>query len=259
MTTAGKFFLVGGLALLSGALEATAGCPDNIQYTGGGYLKHGDSYYYREGGFLLRSGTLYYPNGGFLRRGDKVYYGNGNYLQSGDSLYYPNGAFLRRGQDYYYANGGFLKRGENFYYSNAVWARHNGKLYRPDGTETPFPVLLQESIAGIGMLTARVEATTELVGIDFRDLFVLTSDVRGRAFWDGKAFSEFEFEIGTGMPGEWILLKIAGEAVTCSLAGQSGQTFTVHGAAGTAHVEVRPGHDPFAVRSAILRALDSTR
>lgn len=209
-------FLGLGLTLLFAA-QAFAHCPENIDYVGGGWLKRGDSFYYRSHGTLANAGAVYYPNGLYLKRDDVWYYGNGSFLQRESELYYPSGGFLKRDETYYYANGQFLKRGDDFYHPNGAFARRDGKLYRPDGSMTPFPVRLFESIANVLAVRAYVESTSDQIEVRFASLFVNTPHAYATARWDGKKFGSLYFVLNTGVPGENVYIRFRGETYQCDL------------------------------------------
>jgi len=254
-----KYHLFLALFLTLGlSAAAETACPDKIQYQGGSYLKKGNDFYYRNGTYVLRSGNLYYPNGSYLKRDANIYYTNGSYLQKDKNLYYSNGSYLKRDGNYYYANGNYLKRDSTFYYENGSYARRNGVLYRPDGSVTAFPIQLSTAVDTIGHLFASVQAQTDYIDLDLRDLVVDDQGVHMHAIWTGDTFSTFEIRLNTGVVGEDVYVRLNGTVVTCSLDPGTpiSPSFTLQSPAARVDVRVSPGFDPLVVRQALQTALD---
>jgi hypothetical protein len=249
--------------VLAAPVAAAADCPNVIQFSNGNYLKYGETFYYPSGNYLKYGSTLYYSNGNYLKYGSTTYYQSGNYLQYGSTLYYPNGNYLKYGSTLYYASGSYLQYGSTFYHPNGNYARYGTTLYRDNGTTTAFPITLREDIQGYGTVSARVESTAEDVRIEFQRLFADVDQVQMNAHWDGAAFSNFQFRIGSGVPGETVFLNVTDTGYECHLGGGGGgggsDHFTINSHAAFVDVEVRPGYDAETVRRALQDALDNLR
>lgn len=251
--------VLGYLTLVGVVANAVQNCPSTIRYTNGSYLKNGDSFYYQDGSRLAQSGRIYYPTGTALKNSDSIYYPNGSYLQRGSALYYPTGNYLRNGDRIYYANGNPLKSGTSFYYASGNRARMNGRLYREDGSETPFPVTLEETIGEYGHLTAEVRASTEMVDYNFKDLVVQSGSATVTALWNGNTFFEVEARLNTGLAKENVVVRFTNNGLFCSLEEELNPSpeFTIHSQAADVRVKVAPGYDPREVKMALENALNS--
>lgn len=241
---------------LSGVTYGAITCPERIKYLGGNHLKNAERYYFRNGNTFINGDHIYYPSGNSFRNGDTLYYPNGNSLKRTERIYYPNGNTLRNGERYYYGNGNTMGNGETFYYSNGTTARRNGKLYRPDGSETPFPVRLSETIGEFGSLSVELGSTTQTITIYFRNLFSGSEEVSLRGFTEAGSSSQLDFTIRTGVSGEDVSVVVANGQISCTLADPNPpEVFTVIGNAGKAQVSVNFGYDAAKIRSAVEQAL----
>ncbi len=213
--------LVLGLAATVAHAEREIGCPTNVYYANGSYLKAGDNFYYANGSYLKAGGNLYFDNGSYLKAGENLYYPNGSYLKAGTNLYYPNGGYLKAGTNLYYPNGSYLRAGQNFYYENGSYARAGSTLYRTDGSTTAFPISLSANIGTVGSFRADVGSDYEAMSLAFESLLAGSGIVSSRLDTDSQLeVTNVRVVVNSGRPNENVVLNVGIDgSYTCALTG----------------------------------------
>jgi hypothetical protein len=178
--------------------------------------------------------SIYYQSGAtFKSSGNSFYFESGSTMISqGGTAYFEDGStFKSQGDTVYYNSGSTLKsQGGTYYYEDGSTARsQSGVLYRQDGSRTEVPFSIQQQLGAGITSSVQVEANSD-------------------------AASHITGTVALGR-GETISFQVTPNGITCRGIGST-TNFLVVGPAGSADVQVNPGHDADAIRQQIQAILD---